>query len=78
MDSALPQMQSVDFDMLDPIALGDTLAYLRQHPEPPAEDIVLCCSYQGLLDDAVAEKDWMAETLQEMGESRWVKKGHLR
>ena len=67
MDSTLPQMQSFDFDRLDPIALEDTLAYLRQHPEPTAEDIALCGSYQGMLDDAVAERDWMAEPSQDMG-----------
>lgn len=62
MDHALPQMQSFDFDRLDPIALEDTLAYLRQHPEPPAEDIALFADggYQGLVDDAVGDWDWMA------------------
>jgi hypothetical protein len=67
MDPTLPQMQSFDFDRLDPIALEDTLAYLRQHPEPPADDVALFGSYQGLLDDAVAEKDWMAEPFQNLG-----------
>lgn len=69
MDSTLPQMQSFDFDRLDPIALEDTLAYLRQHPEPPVEDIALFSGYQDLLDDAVAERDWMAEPLQDGGQS---------
>jgi hypothetical protein len=67
MDSTLPQMQSFDFDRLDPIALEDTLAYLRQHPEPPAEDIALFASYQSLLDDEVAERGWMADPLQDLG-----------
>jgi hypothetical protein len=67
MDSTLPQMQSFDFDGLDPIALEDTLAYLRQHPEPPAEDVALFDDYQGLLEDAVGERDWMAWPLEEMG-----------
>ena len=51
MDSTLPQMQSFDFDRLDPIALEQTLAYLKAHPEP--ED------FQAMMDDAVAEKDWL-------------------
>jgi hypothetical protein len=67
MDPTLPQMQSFDFDRLDPIALEDTLAYLRQHPEPPAEDIALFGGYQGLLADAVSERDWMAEPPQDIG-----------
>jgi hypothetical protein len=53
MDSTLPQMQSFDFDRLDPIALEQTLAYLKAHPEP--ED------FQALMDDAVAEKDWLGD-----------------
>jgi hypothetical protein len=68
MDSTLPQMQSFDFDRLDPIALEDTLAYLRQYPEPPAEHVALFGGYQGMLDDAVGEQDWMAETLQDGGQ----------
>ena len=66
-------MQSFDFDRLDPIALEETLAYLKQHPEPPAEDVALFASYQGftgLMDDAVAEMDWLAEPLQDGGQSR--------
>ena len=51
MDPSLPQMESFDFDRLDPIALEQTLAYLRAHPEP--ED------FQAMMDDAVAEKDWL-------------------
>ncbi|KAN0102219.1 hypothetical protein V8E51_012729 [Hyaloscypha variabilis] len=54
-------MQSFDFDRLDPIALEATLAYLRQHPEPPAEDVAVFGGYQGMLDEVVQEKDWMAE-----------------
>jgi hypothetical protein len=46
-------MNTFDFDRLDPIALEQTLAYLRAHPEP--ED------FQALMDDAFAEKDWMAD-----------------
>ena len=67
MDPTLPQMPSFDFDRLDPIALEETLAYLRQHPEPLAEDVI---GFRAMLDDAVGEMDWMAETRQEMGESR--------
>lgn len=67
MDPTLPQVPSFDFDRLDPIALEETLAYLRQHPEPLAEDVI---SFRAMLDDAVGEMDWMAETRQEMGESR--------
>jgi len=67
MDPTLSQMQSFDFDRLDPIALEDTLAYLRQHPDPPAEDVALLGGFQGLLADAVGEQDWMAEPFQEMG-----------
>ncbi len=73
MDLTLPQMPSIDFDRLDPIAVGQTLAYLRQHPEPPAEDVALCGSYQdftGLMDDAVGEMDWMAESPQDGYQSR--------
>ena len=73
MDSTLPQMPSIDFDRLDPIALEETLAYLKQHPEPPAEDVALFASYQGfsgLMDNAVGEMDWMAEPLQGGGQSR--------
>jgi hypothetical protein len=51
MDSFLPQMNTFDFDRLDPIALEQTLAYLRAYPEP--ED------FQAMMDDAVAEKDWL-------------------
>jgi len=68
MDSTLPQMQSFDFDRLDPIALEDTLAYLRQHPEPPAEDVALFDDYQGLLEDAIEEVDWMDGPLEDMGD----------
>ena len=64
-------MQSFDFDRLDPIALEATLDYLRQHPEPPAEDIVLFGGYQGMLDEVVRERDWMIEPwegeIQDMG-----------
>jgi hypothetical protein len=70
MDSTLPQMRSFGFDRLDPIALEDTLAYLRQHPEPPTEDIALFGGYQEMFDDAVAEGDWMAGPLQDDGQSR--------
>jgi hypothetical protein len=67
MDSTLPQTQSFDFDRLDPVALEDTLAYLRQHPEPPAEDVAIFGDYQGLLEDAVGGRDWMAGPLEDMG-----------
>jgi hypothetical protein len=60
-------MQSFDFDRLDPIALEDTLTYLRQHPEPSAEDVALFDGYQGLLEDAVGERDWMAGPSEDMG-----------
>jgi hypothetical protein len=60
-DRKFPQMQSFDFNRLDPIALEATLAYLRQHPEPPAEDVAVFGGYQGMLDEVVQEKDWMAE-----------------
>jgi hypothetical protein len=60
-------MKSFDFDRLDPIALEDTLAYLRQHPEPPAEDVALFDDCQGLLEDAVGERDWMVGPLEDMG-----------
>jgi hypothetical protein len=53
MDCFLPQMETFDFDRLDPIALEQTLAYLKAHPEP--ED------FQALMDDAVAEKDWLGD-----------------
>ena len=69
----MPQMPSFEFDRLDPVALEETLAYLKQHPEPPAEDVALFGSYQGLtglMDDAVGEMDWMAESLQDGGQSR--------
>lgn len=46
----------IDFENLDPIAFEATLAYLRANPEPPK---ALTDSFQGLLDDAVAEYDWM-------------------
>jgi len=58
MDSTLPQMPNIDFDRLDPIALEETLAYLREHPEPRPNDFALF-GYQDMLDDAVAEMDWM-------------------
>lgn len=58
MDPSLPQMDTFDFDRLDPIALEQTLAYFRAHPEP--ED------FQAMMDDAVAEKDWM-DIRMEMG-----------
>lgn len=57
MDSFLPQMETFDFDRLDPIALEQTLAYLKAHPEP--ED------FQALMDDAVAEKDWLGDGMQD-------------
>jgi hypothetical protein len=60
-------MQSFDFDRLDPIALEDTLAYLRQHPEPPAEDVALFDDYHGLLEVRVGERDGMAGPLEDMG-----------
>jgi hypothetical protein len=56
-------MRSFGFDRLDPIALEDTLAYLRQHPEPPAEDVALFDGYQGLLED----RGEMAGPLEDMG-----------
>jgi hypothetical protein len=57
MDSFLPQMETFDFDRLDPIALEQTLAYLKAHPEP--ED------FQAMMDDAVAEKDWLDDGMQD-------------
>jgi hypothetical protein len=60
MDPSLPQMETFDFDRLDPIALEQTLAYLKAHPEP--ED------FQALMDDAVAERDWLGgDGMQDFG-----------
>ena len=71
MDPTLPQVPSFDFDRLDPIALEETLAYLRQHPEPLAEDIISC---QALMADATMDMDWMARSWDDMqdcsGQSR--------
>lgn len=63
MDFALPQMQSFDFDRLDPIALEQTLAYLRDNPEPLPEDLE-AFGFQGMLADAVAEGDWLEGGLE--------------
>jgi hypothetical protein len=71
MDSFLPQMETFDFDRLDPIALEQTLAYLKAHPEP--ED------FQALMDDAVAERDWLVdEGMQDIGMEVGMEGGQLR
>jgi hypothetical protein len=59
-------MDSFNLDRLDPIALEQTLAYLRANPEPRMGDAALF-SYGDMLEDAVKERDWMVD---EMGESR--------
>lgn len=58
-------MEALDFDRLDPIALEQTLAYLRTHPEPEG--------FEAMLDDAVAERDWSGgEGMQDIGmEGGW-------
>jgi hypothetical protein len=68
MDAYLPQMASLDFDRLDPIALKETLAYFREHPEPRPEDVGVF-SYVDMVDVAVAERDWLggAGVPREMG-----------
>jgi len=67
MDSTLPQMESFAFDRPDPIApLEQTLAYLRQYPEPRAEDVA-AFSYTRMLDEVVAEKDWMGGMQEDLG-----------
>lgn len=47
---------SFDFDSVDPVALEETLAYLREHPEPLQSDIN---GYQAMLADALVEEDFM-------------------
>jgi hypothetical protein len=53
-------MDSFDFDSLDPITLEQTLAYLEANPEPQDSDV----SFQPMLDDAVAEGDWLGDAMQ--------------
>ena len=63
-DATLPQMQSFDFNRLDPIALEQTLAYFRDNPEPRPEDV----GYQNLLEDATGEHDWLVgDGMEESG-----------
>jgi hypothetical protein len=60
MDSFLPQMEAFDFDRLDPIALEQTLAYLKEHPESEG--------FEAMLDDAVADRDWLVgDGMQDFG-----------
>jgi hypothetical protein len=51
-------MDTFDFDRLDPIALEQTLAYLKAHPEPQG--------FEAMMDDAVAERDWLADDGQDV------------
>jgi len=56
-------MDSFSFDRLDPIALEQTIAYLRANPEPCSEDIAFAkgMSYTAMLEDAVEGKDWLGD-----------------
>ncbi len=45
-----------DFGKVDSVALDETLAYLRDHPEPSQGDID---EYQAMLADALTERNWI-------------------
>ncbi|KAG4420751.1 hypothetical protein IFR04_006137 [Cadophora malorum] len=78
MDSTLPQMESFDFDRLDPVALEQTLAWFKEHPELPAWEAyegVGPGMYTKMLEGDGVIDDWamggaMEDGLQDLAESR--------
>jgi hypothetical protein len=53
---------NIDFGSLDPNVLEQMLDYLRANPDPQPDDV----SFQALVDDAIAARDWMLDDEPEM------------
>ena len=64
MDQTLPQMESFEFDRLDPIALEQTLAWFKENLELPAwEDYggIGPGGYTGMLEGDGGMDDWLMD-----------------
>lgn len=62
-------MDSFDFDRLEPIALDQTLEYLRALPEPGMEDYAVG-DYRSMVEDAIGENDWLEKAVKAEGRLR--------